>query len=116
MPSYQQLLNDLKKTKDNKNKLNLEFDWFLMVCKLLKTKPTNSVKTDNSEVIYVNAEEEIFDELADHSYEYSVANQCDSDVFDWKDDEKLFEPYRKVLIVKKDNWLKAIDKLKEEFK
>ncbi len=114
LPSYQQLFNDLKTAKDNK-KLALDFDWFLMVCKLLKTKPTNSKKANHCETIYVNAEDEIIDELADHSFEYSVANQCDSDVFDWKDDEKLLEPFRKVLVIKNDNLRKAIDKLNDEF-
>jgi len=121
LPSYQQLINDLKSAKDepksdNKTKLTLNFDWFIMISKLLKTKPTNSKKADGSEVIYVNAEDEIFDELADGSFEYSVANQCDSDVFDWKDDEKLLEPYRKILLLTNTNWHKAIDKLKDEFK
>jgi protein BCP1 len=114
LPSYQQLLNDLKTAKDNK-KLTLDLDLYLMVCKLLKTKPTNSKKTNNCETIYVNAEDEIFDELADHSFEYSVANQCDSDVFDWKDDDNLLEPFRKVFIIKNQNFRKAIDKLNDEF-
>ena len=117
LPSYQQLMNDLKSAKtDETNKLNLEFDSYLMVCKILKTKATNSKKPIESQLIYVNAEEEIFDELSDHNFEYSVAKQCDSDVYDWKDDSSLLEPFRKMLLLTKDKWNKAIIKLNEEFK
>lgn len=85
-----------------------------MICKLLKSKATK--KSSDAEVVYVNAEEELFDELSDHSHEYSVANQCDSDVYDWKDKERLMEPIRKVLLLSKNNWNKAITKLINEFK
>ena len=117
LPSYQQLMNDLKSAKsDKQNKLNLEFEWFLMVCKILKIKENKSKKPNELQLIYVNAEEEFFDELSDHSFEYSVAKQCDSDVFDWKDDNNLMEPFRKVLLLKSENWNNSIIKLNEEFK
>ena len=85
-----------------------------MVCKLLKTRTTK--KSSDAEVIYVNAEEELFDELSDSRYDYSVADQCDSDVYDWKDKERLMEPFRRVLLLSKQNWNKAINKLIDEFK
>lgn len=117
LPSFESLIDDLKSAKsDERNKLNVDFNWFLMVLKILKTKQSNNKKPKQLELIYVNAEEELFDDFCDHQFEYSVANQCDSDVFDWKDDNNLLEPFRKVLLMTNENWNKAIDKLKQEFK
>ncbi|XP_054156963.1 BRCA2 and CDKN1A-interacting protein-like [Oppia nitens] len=120
LPTFESLMNDLKTTTDNQTKDKLDIDWYLMVCKVLKLKSKSKNKTSDSsasgDVIYMNAEEELFDEISDHSLEYSVANQCDSDVFDWKDEDNLYEPFRKVLLLSADNWINAINRLKEEFK
>jgi len=126
LPSYQQLFSDLKAAKRDKHvKLDLDLDWYLMVCKVLKPKANDKSKTSSESdksattdpsVTYVNAEEEIFDEESDERFEYSVAKQCDADVYDWKNEDNLLEPFRKLLLLSTQSWSKAIERLAEEFK
>ncbi|CAG2108686.1 unnamed protein product, partial [Medioppia subpectinata] len=120
-PSYHNLIRDLKEAKSGAQlkHLNLDFDWYLMVCKVLIPKNSGgggnaSKSSSDPSVTYVNAEEELFDECADDRFEYSVAKQCDSDVYDWKDDDNLLEPFRRLLLLSSDNWNKAIDRLNDE--
>ena len=103
IPCYEGLLKDISKDKNYNN-----FENILFQTKIVKDKKTLK------EIIFTNAEDELFDEVAEASYEYSVADQCDSDVFDWNNDEKLYEPFRKLLIIPKDKWIKVIQNLKNE--
>lgn len=120
LPSYQQLLNDLKTAKEIKNNPDFKLSWFLIVCKIKKMRESKQKKvaTSGETIIYINAEDEIFDEFAEHKYEYSVADQCDDSALggDWEDDQHLFEPFRKILLLSTDNYYKAIDRLENEFK
>lgn len=99
VPCYQQMKQEMKERKFN-------CEYILMVCKVLKG--------NNNEVRYLNAEDELFDESAEAVHEYSVANQSDSRVFDWNDEKKIFEPYRKILLLKRKKWLQIIDSLEGE--
>ena len=113
LPCYQQLVTDVKKhnSSEGSNK-SYKFDNVIMVCKLHKEKG----KSDGGETIFVNPEDEVFDNAAEASFEYSVANQCDGDVLaDWNDDEHMYEPFRKVLLLSKEKWLSAIETLKTSF-
>ncbi|KAJ6222149.1 hypothetical protein RDWZM_000694 [Blomia tropicalis] len=108
LPCYQQLIEDVKQFKPVDDlDTNYHFDSIIMICKILKPKNDKI-----GETIYINAEDEIFDEVANERFQYSVSDQCDSDVFDWNDDENLYEPFRKVLLLSSEKWIQTIQKLK----
>ncbi|KAI7684933.1 Protein BCCIP -like protein [Sarcoptes scabiei] len=106
IPCYDQILNDLK---DVRKESEYQFDYILMVCKLAKHQ---------QEIIFTNGEEELFSENADETFEYSVVNQSSvkSEEFNLEknDEQKLFEPYRKILLLSKDKWLQTIQSLKNQ--
>lgn len=113
-PCYTELISELNEKVNKNGEIDYSFDNIIMVCKILKNKSEAKASTDGqAQIIYVNAEDELFDEAASTTFEYSVSSQCDSDVFDWNDEDNLYEPYRKVLLLSKDKWLETVDRLKE---
>lgn len=114
-PCYTELISELnEKVSKEQQEGDYRFDFIIMVCKILKNKGEVKANVgEQDQVIYVNAEDELFSEAATTAFEYSVSSQCDSDVFDWNDDEHLYEPYRKILLLSKDKWLETVDRLKE---
>ncbi|KAH7636983.1 protein BCCIP homolog [Dermatophagoides farinae] len=101
VPCYQQLLSELKQSSTS-NKF--EFDHIIMISKLSKYR---------NDIIYTNAEDEIFSERADAQFEYSVAKQSDTHSIDWNDDDKTFEPFRKLHLLTKQRWIETINVLKD---
>jgi len=108
LPCYEQLFKDLKEYETKEEKDKYVFESVIMICKVLKPKKANV----SNEYIYSNPEEEIFDQSAEGSFEYSVSDQCDSDVAAWDDEESLFEPFRKVLFFSKEKWTSTVNSLK----
>lgn len=116
IPSFDSLISEIKKDKTR------TFSHFAMICKILKPKETKEYRKAAAkgsplpEVIYVNAEEEILDQAADNSFEYSVAGQCDGDARNggWDDDDQQFVPFRKVLFFGREKFFTSIAKLKDE--
>lgn len=109
LPCYDALQADLKKQTDKD--ASYKFDHVIMVVKTLREK-----EGEEKELIYVNGEDEVFAEAADASFEYSVADQCDSDtVAHWEEDgnEVAYEPLRRVLLLSRNKWLEAIKSLKD---
>ncbi|OTF75263.1 BCCIP-like protein [Euroglyphus maynei] len=101
VPCYQQLLAELTSKSSSNEKF--EFDHIIMISKVSKNR---------NNIIYTNAEDEIFSERAEMEFEYSVAKQSDTHSIDWNDDEKTFEPFRKLLLLTKERWIETINVLK----
>ena len=114
LPMYQEIVKEIKQNNDKK------YDWYLLMSKILKskTKKDNNTQKDQNQIIYVNAEEELIDELAEYRCEYNVADQCDGESLgnNWNDDQDVYVPYRKLIIISSDKLSLSVDKLKEEFK
>ncbi|XP_053212040.1 protein BCCIP homolog [Panonychus citri] len=110
VPSFAQISSELKSTR-------VDFDYYLLICKILypkrRYKKEKKSKQDKEDVVFLNPEEELFDECADYRYEFDVSNQCDSDTMggDWDEGDQEYLPCRRVLIFSSQSWIKANDNL-----
>lgn len=113
--SLQNLLDEIK---------NLEINYFIFICKLLRSKGEASIRkehnkrskaTDESGLIYLNGEDEVLAEHALEKYEFKIADDH-SDLSvqqNWKSGQQ-FVPYRKVLLLDRNGLNSSLNKLKEE--
>jgi len=112
VPSYEQLCKEMEQNR-------MRFDYFILICKILypkrKLKEAKRQRQVKEEVIFLNAEDEIFNSKSDEYFEFSVAHQCDADPRggDWGEDDQQFVPYRRILILKAKSWFDAINELKQ---
>ena len=128
LPCFESLVQDLKKKPD------WDFDHFFMIIKVQKAteKKKSSKKSDakrqkvDSEeavaddaagILFQNPEEEILCETAEHWTEFSVANQCDDDVRsgNWDEEDVKYRPFRRILLLDRQQFLAAISQLRHEF-
>lgn len=111
IPCFDDLINDMKETNEAK-----KFEWFVVIIKLLV--PTES-RPEHREVIIQNQEEEYFDEVADMKFEFKVQQKQEAhirSVGGSSSKAEDFLPYRRVMILNKNAWFNAVNKLKEELK
>ncbi|EFA09984.1 Protein BCCIP homolog-like Protein [Tribolium castaneum] len=74
-----------------------KFDYYLMICKNWKSK------SDGSEIVFSNDEEEIFWKKADCRFEYSVAGKSDTGLTgNWQSEDKELIPHRVIILFKAD--------------
>ncbi|CAG9864876.1 unnamed protein product [Phyllotreta striolata] len=101
------LLNSLSEEIDRlkKKEPTYDFDYFIMISKICKSK-------DNTEIIYTNDEEELFTADADVSFEFNVSNESDTGLGGrWLAEDKQVTPYRKVLVFKAEKLKNIITKI-----
>lgn len=134
LPCYEKLVNEINELDVDKRKVkkvktadpeasgsssaDYHFEHVLMICKMLKLKKnedeaTSQPRLDAPKVIHIHDEDEVFADAAEASFDYSVAGQCDSDIYDWDDEDNLYEPFRRVLVMSKAKWEATIDSLKQ---
>ncbi|KAJ1522831.1 hypothetical protein ONE63_001982 [Megalurothrips usitatus] len=101
------LLLNLRKEMDKatSKKMAFDFKYYIMICKLYKMDLTkkkskkNKNKPAEPETVWSNAEEEIFEEMADCKYEFPVKDDSDSALGgNWHSNDSEMTPWRKVLI------------------
>lgn len=115
--SLQNLLDEAKSQR-------LAIDHFVFICKLLKAKDESAVKkennkrakssTDESGMIYLNGEDEVFANNAVEKYEFKIVDD-NSDLTvnqNWKSGQQ-FIPYRKVLLLDQTALSNSLKQLKE---
>ncbi|KAB0794554.1 hypothetical protein PPYR_11393 [Photinus pyralis] len=84
-----------------------KFDYFVLICKLYKSKG------GKSDVMFSNAEEEIFDKEAEVSIEYNVTSQCDTAlVGQWEEEDREMIPYRRILFIQGNKFAEIVQKVK----
>lgn len=127
VPSFESILKDMKKVDDVK-----DLTQFIMVCKILKCqskgakketkskkiKATEGDSSDSLDIIFQNAEEEI---LSDHSlehFDYNVSQECDNDARtgNWDEDDAIYAPHRRVLLMDINSLTAAVEGIKKELK
>ena len=110
LPSFEQMCKEISES-------NVNYDHYFLICKIMHPKtrfgPRN--KQSRSEVLFLNPEEEVFDEFSKYSFEFNVSSQTDSDPRggSWDEDDMQYAPHRRVLVFDQTGWTKAIEKLKE---
>ncbi|KAG8265721.1 hypothetical protein J6590_088581 [Homalodisca vitripennis] len=100
----------MKRAKE-KN-LSFDFAYFIIICKLYKMDNENLKKkkkigknkttpvTQDSEILWSNPEEELFDQEADCRFEFCVKSESDSGLSGrWMEDDVAMTPYRRILII-----------------
>ena len=111
VPTYKQLIADWKELEsDIKMKSKYNFKYVVMICKILKYQDAN--KSDD--IHYVNPEDELFDGASQASFEFSVSDQSSNSVFDWTNDDKIYEQFRKILLMKTEKWIQVIETLENQ--
>lgn len=108
VPLYDGLGEEMKKAKEEK-KLS-EFAYYVLISKYFEDDGS-----DDQEVIYANAEEELFDEDAVLKFDFSVANEQDSVLAGrWRDSDTEWKPKRRIMVFPSEKWNVLVQKLKTE--
>ncbi|KAL4231308.1 hypothetical protein ACF0H5_008888 [Mactra antiquata] len=107
VPMFESLMKEMEKAKQKNMKY--DFSHYLMVCKTFEMKAAHNVK----QIMYSNSEEELFEEVADVCFKYSVAHERDSCVEKWSSEDGM-EPFRNVIIFPADKLSVIVDKIKQE--
>lgn len=102
VPLLENLMSEIKRAVTKK--MPFDFTHYVLICKMYKPKTdksTNKPKdTNESEIIWSNPEEEIFAEMVDTSFEFSVEKKFDSGLSGrWSEDDEELMPYRRVLLL-----------------
>uniref|UniRef100_A0A1B6H5T1 Protein BCCIP homolog n=1 Tax=Homalodisca liturata TaxID=320908 RepID=A0A1B6H5T1_9HEMI len=110
VPLLESLSKEMKRAKE-KN-LSFDFAYFIIICKLYKMDNENLKKkkkigknkttpvTQDSEILWSNPEEELFDQEADCRFEFCVKSESDSGLSGrWMEDDVAMTPYRRILII-----------------
>ncbi|XP_034256423.1 protein BCCIP homolog [Thrips palmi] len=114
------LLMSLRKEMDKAKSRNMpfNFEYLILICKLYKVdsmkkkSKKNKNKPDEPAVIWSNAEEEVFEEVADCKFEFCVKDDSDSGLGGkWHEDDTEMTPWRKVLIFHASKLDEAIEKV-----
>lgn len=116
-------LLSLKNLMDELKEKKLEFDNFIIICKLLKAKDEKAFKKhkhkrskqDENGLIFLNGEDSILTENALSKYEFEIADD-DSDLSvtqNWKDGQ-AFTPYRKVILLNQAALTRSLEILEKD--
>jgi len=117
LPCYKQLIEEIKKRK-------LNFEYIIMISKVLhpktetrdrKTSEKGKKKKEDTETIFLNAEDEMFEEKCLHKSTIDVSNQCDGDKRDgqWDEDDQSYSTFRHILLFKASDWYNVVDQLEK---
>ncbi|VVC44853.1 Hypothetical protein CINCED_3A006827 [Cinara cedri] len=98
VPLLQSISKELAKMKAS-NPAS-DFAYLIMICKLYKVKQSKREnKKNQSEQVWSNAEEEVFDEEAEYKFEFCVKNEKGSGMSgSWDEGDCEMIPYRRVLL------------------
>jgi protein BCP1 len=95
LPSFNALWMEVEKAKKQKDRYN--FASYLLIAKTYVDSATDKQQTQRT---FVNAEEEIFFENADATFDYSVRSERDTGISDqWDGDDVVLEPIRTVMLI-----------------
>ncbi|GFS09344.1 protein BCCIP homolog [Elysia marginata] len=110
LPSYKSLKSDMERAVRKKRKF--DFSHLVLISKTYRAKGEGQM---GSEIFYSNAEEQLFSDMCEFSFTYSVADQRDG-VSDgqWDDEGGDFESLRTVMVFDASALGHMIDKLESE--
>ncbi|KAF5278397.1 hypothetical protein FQA39_LY05886 [Lamprigera yunnana] len=104
-PLFTSLLEELSRMA--KRDPSYKFDYIILICKIYKSKRSKE------NIIFSNAEEEIFQNDADVSVEYNVSSQCDTAlVGQWDAGDSEMIPFRRILFIHGSKFPSIIEKVK----
>lgn len=104
-PLLTSLGDELDKVK-RKDK-SYDFDYFLMISKMYKSK-------SGSDIIFSNPEEQIFYDQCDVSFEFNVSSESDTAVSGkWTEDDVEMIPYRRLLLIKAQKLPSIVQQVKQ---
>lgn len=117
LPMHQQLQKELAEAQRT-NKPCGKCYYYLIISKTFMEPDKKSIKGGGSqgkeEIMYANAEDEFFFEKATLKFNYSVHEECDSQLGGkWSFDDVPMKPLRTVMLVPADRMNSIIEKFKE---
>lgn len=123
IPLMENLISEMKRATNKR--MPFEFSHFILICKLYKpseqdvTMKKNKNKRRNAneepEIFWSNPEEELFNDEATCSFEFSVELESDSGLSGaWTESDKEMTPYRRVLLFDASKLQTIVDKIKQE--
>jgi len=109
LPSYESLKADIEKAVRKKKKF--DFTHLVLISKTYRSKEGGAM---GSEIFYSNPEEQLFSDMSDFNFTFSVAEQRDSISDGQWDDEGDMEALRTVMIFDASSLGHLVDKLRQE--
>lgn len=100
-------MKEMEKARQKNMKYN--FQYMMMICKTFLMKSAGAEKS----MFFSNSEEELFQEVAELTFSYSVAHERDGGVEKWSSEDDM-EPYRTVIIFPAVKLQDVLDKIKHE--
>ncbi|XP_034940137.1 protein BCCIP homolog [Chelonus insularis] len=117
VPLLENLVSDIKKA--NAKKMPYDFQYYVLISKLYKPKTsakksTKKKGTEEPEVFWSNQEEEVLEEDALCTFEFSVDKESDTGISGtWAEDDDEMIPYRRVMLFEASKLQPMIDKIKK---
>ncbi|KAK6622251.1 hypothetical protein RUM44_002058 [Polyplax serrata] len=119
VPMLKSLGTEIRRATEKK--MAFDFSYFVLICKLYKTdlkskkKNTKKNKKPTEEIVWSNPEEEIIDQEAEVSFEFSVEKESDSGLSGlWKESDDELTPLRRVLIIPASKFDEIVHKIEQE--
>lgn len=110
LPSFESLKADIEKAVRKKRKF--DFTHYILISKSYRAKGNGGVL--EGELFYSNAEEQLFCDMSDFHFTFSVGEQRDSISEGQWDDEGEMEPLRTIMIFDASSLGHLIEKLRQE--
>ncbi|KAL0276654.1 UNVERIFIED_CONTAM: hypothetical protein PYX00_004180 [Menopon gallinae] len=119
VPLFKSLKSEIKRAKEKR--MAYDFSYIILISKLYKMELNNdknkskkSKKSDTSEIIWSNPEEEVIDQEAEVKFEFSVRNEADSGlVGEWNENDDEMTPMRRILVIPFSKFDSIIEKVEE---
>lgn len=112
VPLLENLQKEIAQASVKKEKFR--FNNYIMIVKFSRKKAKGKQKDNQPDDIYSNGEEEILDEYADASFEYSAERETDTTLSgNWTESDSTLVPHRKVVIFDTTKLPFVIDAIKE---
>lgn len=122
VPLLESLSKEIIRAKEKNH--SFDFSHFIIICKLYKLEGETTKKkkksgksapvTQNTEILWSNPEEEVFDQEADCRFEFCVKGESDSGLSGrWLEDDVAMTPYRRILILSASKLDSLIQRVKE---
>ncbi|XP_022917593.1 protein BCCIP homolog [Onthophagus taurus] len=104
-PLLTSLMGEIDRFK--KKDSSYDFDYYVMICKMHKSKQ------NKSEILFANAEEEIFAKEAKACFDFDVTQESDTSVTGkWSEDDVEMTPFRLVLFFEGNKFSNIVQQVK----
>ncbi|ELU14746.1 hypothetical protein CAPTEDRAFT_21623 [Capitella teleta] len=110
LPCFESLIKEMEEAC--KKQMKYDFSHFVVISKTCKLPIAVSSKVDMR--TFINAEEELILQESEMSFEFSVKSERDTCISgEWDDEEEALEPFRTVMVFKKDRFPVILEEINQ---